>query len=101
MHIVQFHHVRLPVPKYGGAERIAVWLCQGLVELGHRGTLLAPPGSRIPGGRVVEVRPEQVRCAGFELRRYVGEPVAIMHYHCSVRYPPPDVNWVRTLHRNL
>ena len=49
MHIVQFHHVRLPVPKYGGAERIAVWLCQGLVELGHRVTLLAPPGSRIPG----------------------------------------------------
>jgi len=27
MHIVQFHHVRLPVFKYGGGERIVVWLC--------------------------------------------------------------------------
>src|ERR1043166_4840869 len=24
-----------------------------------------------------------------------------MHYHCLVRYPPPDVNWVWTLHGNL
>src|SRR5256885_12901146 len=101
MHIVQFAYVRLPVPKWGRAERLAVWLCQGLVELGHRVTLLAPPVSRIPGVRVVEVRPEQVRCAGFELRRYVGEPVDIMHYHCSVQYPPPGVNWVWTLHGNL
>src|SRR2546421_4568938 len=101
MHIVQFHHVRLPVPKYGGAERIAVWLCQGLVELGHQVTLLAPPGSRIPGVRVVEVRPEQVRCPEFDLRRYVSEPVDIMHYHCSVPYPPGGVNWVWTLHGNL
>jgi len=101
VHIVQFHHVRLPVPKYGGAERIAVWLCQGLVELGHQVTLLAPPGSRIPGVRVVEVRPEQVRCPEFDLRRYVSEPVDIMHYHCSVPYPPAGVNWVWTLHGNL
>src|SRR5256885_10028380 len=101
MHIVQFHHVRLPVPKYGGAERIAVWLCQGLVELGHQVTLLAPPGSRIPGVRVVEVRPEQVRCPEFDLRRYVSERVDIMHYHCSVAYPPAGVDWVWTLHGNL
>ncbi len=101
MHIVQFHHVRLPVTKYGGAERIAVWLCQGLVELGHQVTLLAPPGSRVPGVRVVEVLPELVRSPGFDLSRYVRERVDIMHYHCEVRYPPPGVSWVWTLHGNL
>ena len=82
MHIVQFHHVRLPVPKYGGAERIVVWLSQGLVELGHQVTLLAPQGSRVAGVRVVEVQPEEVLSPGFDLHRHVSEPVDIMHYHC-------------------
>jgi len=81
MHIVQFHHVRLPVPKYGGAERIVVWLSQGLAELGHQVTLLAPKGSRVAGVRVVEVSPEEVLSPGFDLRRHVAEPVDIMHYH--------------------
>ena len=53
MHIVQFNHVRVPVTKYGGAERVVVWLSQGLVELGHQVTLLAPKGSRVEGVRVV------------------------------------------------
>lgn len=101
MHIVQFHHVRIPVPKYGGAERIVVWLSQGLVELGHQVTLLAPQGSRVAGVRVVEVSPEVVLSPGFELRRYVSEPVDVMHYHCPLRYPPPDVPCVWTLHGNL
>src|SRR2546429_8850596 len=101
MHIVQFHHVRLPVPKYGGAERIAVWLCQGLVELGHQVTLLAPPGSRIPGVRVIEVRPEQVRCPEVDLRRYVSERVDIMHYHGSHAYPSAGADLVGTPHRPL
>src|SRR5207247_9429732 len=74
MHIVQFHHVRLPVFKYGGGERIVVWLCQGLVERGHQVTLLAPKGSRIAGVRVVEVSPEEVLSPGFDLRRYVSDP---------------------------
>lgn len=101
MHIVQFHHVRLPVSKYGGAERIVVWLCQGLVELGHRVTLLAPPGSHVPGVPVVEVTPEQVLSPGFTLGRVVTEPVDLMHYHCPLRYPPPDVACVWTLHGNM
>ncbi|HVH67883.1 MAG TPA: glycosyltransferase [Gemmatimonadales bacterium] len=101
MHIVQFHHVRLPVPKYGGAERIVVWLCQGLIELGYQVTLLAPPGSRIPGVRVIEVTPEQVLSPGFDLRRFVNEPVDIMHYHCPLRHPPPGVPCVWTLHGNM
>ena len=101
MHIVQFHHVRLPVPKYGGAERIVVWLSQGLVELGHQVTLLAPQGSRVAGVRVVEVQPEEVLSPGFDLHRHVSEPVDIMHYHCQIHYPPPSVPSVWTLHGNM
>src|SRR6266581_4747793 len=101
MHIVQFHHVRLPVFKYGGGERIVVWLCQGLVERGHQVTLLAPKGSRIAGVRVVEVSPEEVLSPGFDVRRYVSEPVDIMHFHCPLRYPPPGIPSVWTLQGNM
>jgi glycosyltransferase involved in cell wall biosynthesis len=100
LHVVQFHHVRLPVPKYGGAERIVVWLCQGLVELGHRVTLLAPPGSRVAGVRVVEVEPADVLSSAFDLKAHVTEPVDVMHYHVPVRHPP-SVPWVWTLHGNM
>lgn len=101
MHIVQFHHVRLPVPRYGGAERIVVWLCQGLVELGHRVTLMAPVGTRVPGVSLVEVLPDQVLSPGFDLRHFVTEPVDLMHYHCPLRYPPPGIPSVWTLHGNM
>jgi glycosyltransferase involved in cell wall biosynthesis len=100
VHVVQFHHVRLPVPKYGGAERIVVWLSQGLAELGHQVTLLAPPGSRVAGVRVVEVQPEEVLSPGFDPRRYASGPADIMHYHCPVRHPPP-IPYVWTLHGNM
>ena len=100
MHIVQFHHMRLPVANYGGAERIVVWLSEALVELGHEVTLLAGPGSRVPGVRVVEVAAEEVRQPGFDVHRYVGRPVDMMHYHELVKHPPA-VPFVATLHGNL
>jgi glycosyltransferase involved in cell wall biosynthesis len=109
MHIVLYHHATVPVSKYGGAERILVWLAQGLVELGHDVTLLAGRGSRLPGGggagggvRVVEVDAREVRVPGFDLRRYVADPVDLMHYHEPVKHPPrPPVPFVETLHGNL
>lgn len=100
MHIVQFHHTRLPVEKYGGAERIVVWLSQALVELGHEVTLLAGPGSNVPGVRVVEVEAGEVRRPGFDVHQYVKAPVDVMHYHTLVEHPP-KVPYVATLHGNL
>jgi glycosyltransferase involved in cell wall biosynthesis len=100
MHVVQFQHTRVPVDKYGGAQRIVVWLSQALVELGHEVTLLAGPGSRVPGVRVVEVEASEVRRPGFEVRRYVDRPVDVMHYHGPVEHPP-DVPYVATLHGNM
>lgn len=100
MHVVQFRHTRVPVAKYGGAQRIVVWLSQALVELGHDVTLLAGRGSRVPGVRVVEVDPEEVRRPGFDVRRYVDRPVDVMHYHELVEHAP-NVPYVATLHGNL
>ncbi|HEV8511223.1 MAG TPA: glycosyltransferase [Gemmatimonadales bacterium] len=100
MHIVQFQNTRVPVAKYGGTQRIVVWLSQALVALGHDVTLLAARGSRVPGVRVVEVDAEQVRTPGFDVHRYVPSPVDVMHYHSLVQHPP-NVPFVATLHGNL
>jgi glycosyltransferase involved in cell wall biosynthesis len=100
MHVVQFQHTRVPVAKYGGAQRIVVWLSQALVELGHEVTLLAGRGSRVPGVRVVEVDADEVRQPGFDVRARVGAPVDLLHYHELVRHPP-GVPYVATLHGNL
>ena len=100
MHIVQFQHTRVPVEKYGGAQRIVVWLSQALVELGHDVTLLAGRGSNVPGVRVVEVDAEDVRRPGFDVHRHVPGPVDVMHYHGLVEHPP-NVPYVATLHGNL
>lgn len=100
MHIVQFQHTRVPVAKYGGAQRIVVWLAQALVQLGHEVTLLAGRGSRVSGVRVVEAEAEEVRRPGFDVHRYVDRPVDVMHYHGLVEHPP-NVPFVATLHGNL
>src|SRR5437867_3323570 len=100
MHIVQFQHTRVPVAKYGGAQRIVVWLSQALVELGHDVTLLAGRGSRVPGVRVVEVAADEVRRPGFDVRRYVEQPADVMHYHSPVAHAP-NLPYVATLHGNM
>ena len=100
MHIVQFQHTRVPVEKYGGAQRIVVWLCQALVELGHDVTLLAGRGSSVPGVRVVEMDAEEVRRPGFDVHKYVPGHVDVMHYHGLVEHPP-NLPYVATLHGNL
>lgn len=100
MHVVQFQHTRVPVAKYGGAQRIVVWLSQALVELGHQVTLLAGRGSRVPGVRVVEVDAADVRRPGFDVHRYVEGHVDVMHYHGLVEHPP-NVPYVATLHGNM
>ncbi len=100
MHIVQFQHTRVPVEKYGGAQRVVVWLSQALVELGHEVTLLAGRGSNVPGVRVAEVDAAEVRRAGFDVHQYVRGPVDVMHYHGLVEHPP-HVPYVATLHGNL
>lgn len=56
MHITLYKagHIPIPPPGYGGTERVIFWLGKGLVELGHKVTLIANQDSHVPG---VEVRP--------------------------------------------
>lgn len=43
--VLIYHPVILPVLKYGGTERVLMWLAKSLVELGHSVTLFAAKGS--------------------------------------------------------
>lgn len=49
---------QVPVAKYGGTERQVVWLARELVRQGHEVTLIARPGSFIPGVRMIFARDE-------------------------------------------
>src|SRR4051794_31762764 len=53
MHVVIYHEAIIPPQKYGGTERIVDWLAKALVTLGHRVTLIAKPGSHIPGVELI------------------------------------------------
>jgi glycosyltransferase involved in cell wall biosynthesis len=47
MHVVFTHEKPLPVQAYGGTERILFWLMKGLVQLGHKVTLIGHPSSKV------------------------------------------------------
>jgi glycosyltransferase involved in cell wall biosynthesis len=100
MRIVQLHHSRLPVAGYGGAQRIVVWLAQGLAELGHDVTLVGAPGTAVPGLRCVGVPPDELRSSTFDVMRYLPGPVDVLHFHAPLRHAPA-IPYVTTLHGNM
>ena len=53
LHITLVHDALIPPKNYGGTERVVAWLAKGLVELGHKVTLIARPGSKIEGAEVI------------------------------------------------
>jgi glycosyltransferase involved in cell wall biosynthesis len=53
MHIVLCHDALIPPPKYGGTERIVYWLAKALIQLEHRVTLIAKPGSAVAGATLL------------------------------------------------
>ncbi len=100
MHVAVASHYRLPVTGYGGTERVVVALVRGLAALGHRVTLLAAPGTRVPEAAVIEVPPEQLTHLTADLAALLPRDSDILHAHFPVRrrlaYP-----FVQTLHGNL
>src|SRR5439155_13363337 len=60
MHIAVACHQPLPAKGYGGPQRVVAALVRGLAALGHRLTLLAPPGTRLPEATVVVVPPRKL-----------------------------------------
>jgi glycosyltransferase involved in cell wall biosynthesis len=99
MHIALYTHSRVPVRGYGGTQRVVVWLARGLVELGHRVTLLAAAGSRVPEADLIELDPAQIRRPDFNLTRFLPPSIDLLHAHAPVAMPP-EAPYVFTLHGN-
>jgi glycosyltransferase involved in cell wall biosynthesis len=78
---------------------VVVWLARGLVELGHRVTLLAAAGSRVPEADLVELDPAQIRRPDFNLTRFLPPSIDLLHAHAPLA-TPPGPPYVFTLHGN-
>jgi len=100
MHVVVASHQPLPAKGYGGPQRVVVALVRGLAALGHRVTLLAPPGTRVPEATVVAVPPRKLADPA-TLAPYVPRDAAIVHAHFPLRSAPGSFPFVQTVHRNL
>jgi len=98
MHIAIYFHGRVPVRGYGGTQRVIVWLGRALMELGHQVTLLAAPGSSLPGATTLPVDPPG--SPGFDLDARLPPGVDLLHSHEPFASPPRCPHVV-TLHGNL
>jgi glycosyltransferase involved in cell wall biosynthesis len=99
MHIALFFWDRLPVPKYGGTQRMVVALARGLAEAGHRVTLLAGHGSDVPEATLVPVAVDLARRPAFDIRPLLPAGLDIV-LACAPLRIAPDVPWIRRLAGN-
>ena len=100
MHVVVASHQQLPAKGYGGPQRVVVALVRGLAVVGHRVTLLAPPGTRVAEAKVVEVAPRKFADAA-SLAPSIPRDADILHAHFPLKRGPGTIPFVQTIHRNL
>ena len=101
MHVVVASHHRLPVEGYGGPQRVVVALVRGLAALGHRVTILAQPGTKVPeASKIVEVAPRILKDSNADLKRFIPDNADILHAHYQITQGPKGVPFVQTLHGN-
>lgn len=99
MKITLYYPTRLPVAGYGGTERMAVNLTRGLVERGHEVSLIASPGSHVPGATLIPaVDPEEREDFSFD--RVLPPGTDVMIAFVGPRRPPTTVPWVKRLGAN-
>jgi glycosyltransferase involved in cell wall biosynthesis len=99
MHIALFFWDRLPVPDYGGTQRMVVSLARGLAAAGHRVTLVAGHGSVVPEATLVPVAIREARRPEFDIRPLLPAGLDIV-LACAPLRTPPDVPWIRRLAGN-
>jgi glycosyltransferase involved in cell wall biosynthesis len=103
MRIGLWFHATVPVRRYGGTQRVVVWLADALAELGHEPVLLTPPGSRSRTAEVVALPKRVVRRAesepAFELDAHLPPGLDILHFH-SVVAARTAVPRLTTIHGN-
>lgn len=100
MHIAVISNHRLPVKGYGGPQRVVVALVRGLVELGHRVSLIAAPGTKLAAATVVEATSRDLRHGGLALAPYVPRDADVAHAHFPIQSWASPVPLVHTLHVN-
>lgn len=100
MHIAVFHPAKLPVRRYGGVDRVVVWLVRGLAERGHQVSLLAAAGSDVPEATLVPVNPGAVRKPDFDLSRLLPAGVDLVHAHRPMSAGQAGIPLVWTHHAN-
>ncbi len=78
----------LPVRRYGGTERVIVWLARGLRELGLDVVILARQGTELPPHPVHTLSRSVIRSmardAEFELDRWLPDDLDVVHFHSPV-----------------
>lgn len=99
MHVALYLRDRLPVPKYGGTQRIALYLARGLAAAGHRVSLLAHPGTAVPEATVIEVPRASAKAPPADLRPWLPAGVEILLAFAPLG-ADPGVPWIRSLHGN-
>ena len=100
MHVAVFSHYRLPVKGYGGTERVVVAMVRALVELGHRVTLVAAPGTRVGDANVIEVPVATLTDSKTDLASLVPPGVDMLHAFYPLKRSPSRP-FVQTLGGNL
>jgi glycosyltransferase involved in cell wall biosynthesis len=99
MHVVLFARDRLPVRKYGGTQRIVVYLARGLAAAGHRVTLLAAEGSAVPEATLVPLRRADLRQPELDLRPRLPRGADVLLAFAPLPRAP-EIPWIRSLHGN-
>src|SRR5918992_5603901 len=99
MHIALFFWDQLPVPEYGGTQRMVVALARGLAAAGHRVTLVAGHGSLVPEATLVPVALDEARRPDFDIRPLLPRGLDIV-LACAPLRIRPDVPWIRRLAGN-
>jgi glycosyltransferase involved in cell wall biosynthesis len=101
LHVVLYHPDRLPVERYGGTERVVVWLARGLAALGHEVTLIAGPRTRVAEAKVITIPHAITRKAGGpDLSPWIPPGTDVVHAHVPMYHLPPGVPHLWTLHGN-
>ncbi|PYO61077.1 MAG: hypothetical protein DMD49_04775 [Gemmatimonadetes bacterium] len=100
MHVVVASNQLLPATGYGGPQRVVVALVRGLAAHGHRVTLLAPMGSRVPEAKIVAVSPRELDDPR-TLSSHVPRDADILHAHFTIKGGLQAAPFVQTIHRNL
>jgi len=93
MHVVLCHDAHIPPSKYGGTERVIYWLARALTELGHRTSVIAKPGSHIPGSQILELK------NGQSWEQLIPPDTDVLHFWATPK-PVPALPFIVTIEGN-